>query len=166
MATFISVVRCGCLSLIRDATLPVLISSLVVPPAMGVKTSLDSPKVPWQLAHCFSQRSWPLATEPDPAGSPLKSGRTSISHAATSAGVALRPIFKYAGFAFAAGALCAIALVFAETASATNRRVLRIDLDIVIALADLNIADLAIGINLPRLNCIVVIDRARTAYCP
>ena len=37
------------------------------------------------------QTSCPLATEPEPLGRPLKSGRTSMFHAATSFGVAARP---------------------------------------------------------------------------
>jgi hypothetical protein len=92
VATFIIVVRPGKLSSSRRATRPVFTSSLVVPPTSGVKTSLASPKMPWQEAHLLSQMSWPLATEPDPLGRPLKSGRTSMSQAATSLGVAARPM--------------------------------------------------------------------------
>ncbi len=66
-------------------------SSLVVPPTIGVNTSVDSPKVPWHDAHFSSQTSWPFATEPDPGGSPLKSARTSMSQAAISSRVAGRP---------------------------------------------------------------------------
>ncbi len=73
------------------ATRPVLMSSLVVPPTIGLKTSLLSPKMPWQEAHLLSQTSMPLATLPDPLGRPLKSGRTSMSQAAISLGVAVRP---------------------------------------------------------------------------
>ena len=61
--------------------LPVLMSSAVVPPISGLKTSFESPNTPWQLAHLASHTSWPLATLPDPAGRPLKSGRTSMSQA-------------------------------------------------------------------------------------
>src|SRR5688572_4271283 len=67
-------------------------SAAVVPPTSGVKTSLDSPKVPWQDAHFSSQTFWPFSTLPDPGGKPLKSGRTSMSHALISAAVAGRPM--------------------------------------------------------------------------
>src|SRR5687767_8486841 len=66
-------------------------SCAVVPPMSGGKTSFDSPKLPWQDAHFSSQTFWPFATLPEPGGKPLKSGRTSMSQAFTSAGVAGRP---------------------------------------------------------------------------
>src|SRR5690349_15173753 len=78
-----------------DFTRPVLMSSAVVPPTRGVNTSFDSPNVPWHEAHFASQISWPFATLPDPGGNPLKSGRTSMSHALISAGVAGRPTPSY-----------------------------------------------------------------------
>jgi hypothetical protein len=49
---------------------------------------LDSPKLPWQEAHLASQTSSPWATLPLPGRRPLKSGRTSMSQAWISAGVA------------------------------------------------------------------------------
>ncbi len=67
-------------------------SSFVVPPTSGVKTSLLSPKTPWHDAHFASHTAMPWATEPEPVGRPLKSGRTSMSQAATSPGVAGRPM--------------------------------------------------------------------------
>src|SRR5512134_1556211 len=67
-------------------------SAAVVPPTSGLNTWFDSPNTPWQDAHLDSHTSWPLATLPDPGGRPLKSGRTSMSHAATSFGVASRPM--------------------------------------------------------------------------
>jgi hypothetical protein len=73
-------------------TRPALTSAAVVPPTSGVNTSFDSPNVPWHEAHLSSQTFWPMATLPDPAGSPLKSGRTSMSQALISAGVAGRPM--------------------------------------------------------------------------
>ena len=76
----------------RRLTRPVLTSSFVVPPMMGENTSLLSPKTPWQEAHLASQTSMPWATLPLPLGRPLKSARTSMSQAATSFGVAGRPM--------------------------------------------------------------------------
>ncbi len=61
-------------------------SFLVVPPAIGVNTSLDSPKAPWHDAHFSSQMRSPWLTEPAPRGRPAKSGRTSMSQACTSGG--------------------------------------------------------------------------------
>src|SRR5574343_942874 len=91
VATLVKVVRCGSSPEDRPLTLPVLMSSLVVPPASGVNTSFDSPKEPWHDAHFSSNSSLPRSTLPLPFGRPLKSGRTSISQAFTSAGVAARP---------------------------------------------------------------------------
>src|SRR5450631_2288567 len=70
-------------------------SSALVPPTSGVKISFDSPKVPWHEAHLSSHTLRPCVTLPEPGGSPLKSGRTSMSHAAISAGVADRPTPGY-----------------------------------------------------------------------
>ena len=75
----------------REPTCPDWMSLAFVPPTSGVKTSLDSPKVPWHETHFDSQTCWPFSTLPEPTGSPLKSGRTSMSQALTSAGVAGRP---------------------------------------------------------------------------
>ena len=143
--TFINVVRPGKLLLVRLATLPVLISSFVTPPTKGLKTSPDSPKKPWQLAHLLSQTSCPLATEPDPAGNPLKSGRTSMSHAATSLLVASRPTPGYFTL------LCAT-LHPAKAKSKAASAYLRY----------LDIFHLTAFLDEPGLNCIVVIDRS----CP
>ena len=85
------VVRPGKLLSFKRATRPVLMSSWVVPPTMGLKTSLLSPNTPWQDAHFDSHTTMPLATVPEPCGRPLKSGRTSMSQAAISLGVAARP---------------------------------------------------------------------------
>lgn len=71
---------------------PLRMSSAVVPPTIGANTSFDSPNVPWHDAHFESQTCWPFATLPDPAGKPLKSGRTSMSQAAISSGVAVLPM--------------------------------------------------------------------------
>ena len=46
VATFIMVVRCGKSKRVRLATRPVSTSFLVVPPTIGVKTSVLSPKIP------------------------------------------------------------------------------------------------------------------------
>jgi hypothetical protein len=69
-----------------------LTSSFVVPPTSGEKTRLLSPKMPWHDAHLASHTSMPWLTEPEPLGRPLKSGRTSMSQAAISWGVAARPM--------------------------------------------------------------------------
>src|SRR3569833_3924762 len=97
-------VTLGCVPVFMAATWPVLISSSVMPPTIGVNTSLDSPKVPWQLAHFPSHTCWPFETVPDPFGIPLKSGRTSISHLEISLSVAARPTLGY---------FCANAIVLA-----------------------------------------------------
>src|SRR5207253_429451 len=76
---------------LNASTRPVSMSVRLVPPTSGVNTSFDSPNVPWHDAHRASQTFSPLATLPDPAGNPVKSGRTSMSHARISAGVAGRP---------------------------------------------------------------------------
>src|SRR3569832_2969846 len=89
------VVTGGCVPVFKAATWPVLISSSVMPPTIGVNTSLDSPKVPRQLAHFPSHTCWPFETVPDPFGIPLKSGRTSISHLEISLSVAARPTLGY-----------------------------------------------------------------------
>src|SRR5436190_3123 len=73
------------------AARPDFTSAALVPPTIGANTSFDSPKVPWHDAHFSSQSFWPFCTLPDPGGSPLKSGRTSMSQAFTSAAVAARP---------------------------------------------------------------------------
>src|SRR5574343_205246 len=91
VATLVKVVRCGSSPEERPLTRPFLMSSLVVPPASGVNTSFDSPKEPWHEAHFSSNTSLPRSTLPLPLGRPLKSGRTSMSQAFTSAGVAWRP---------------------------------------------------------------------------
>src|SRR3569832_764918 len=120
-------------------------SSLVVPPTSGLNTELASPKMPWQLAHFVSHRSCPCATLPEPAGRPLKSGRTSMSHAATSFGVALRPMPGNLSCANAA-------LHSAATAHAAS------------ASTHLDIAHLAALFHQPRLDRVVVIARARAAH--
>src|SRR5687767_7624500 len=76
---------------VSDFTRPALMSAGVVPPIRGENTSFDSPNTPWQEAHFASHTCWPFSTLPDPGGRPLKSGRTSMSHALISAGVAARP---------------------------------------------------------------------------
>src|SRR4030095_11693049 len=115
-------------------------SSAVVPPTNGLKTWLDSPKTPWHDAHLPSHTSCPLATLPAPAGSPLKSGRTSMSHAATSCAVAARPIPGYL--------CCAKA---PETAHANTSAIK--------TLGELDILDLAAFLHQPGLDGVVVIDR-------
>jgi glucokinase len=92
LESFIIVVRPGKDSSVRRFARPVWTSSLVVPPTSGENTSLLSPKTPWQEAHLASQTSMPFSTEPLPAGSPLKSARTSMSQAVTSLAVAARPM--------------------------------------------------------------------------
>ena len=68
------VVRCGSSPEDRPLTLPVLMSSLVVPPASGVNTSFDSPKEPWQEAHFSSNSSLPRSTLPEPWAGPRSRG--------------------------------------------------------------------------------------------
>src|SRR5574343_1619666 len=119
-------------------------SSAVVPPTSGLNTSLDSPKMPWQCAHLPSHTSCPLATEPEPGGKPLKSGRTSMSHLATSLGVAMRPRPGYLS-------LCARARP-AKATSAVVRMTLR----------KLDIFHLAVFLHQPGLDGVVVIDRTRS----
>src|SRR5476649_2488046 len=117
-------------------------SSALVPPTSGVKISFDSPKVPWHEAHLSSHTSRPCVTLPEPGGNPLKSGRTSMSHAAISADVAGRPTPGY----------CA-ALVIPATAGTQTRAKA--------ALISLRIAHLPAPGDLPRLDGVVVIDGAR-----
>src|SRR5688500_7375953 len=90
----------------------------------------------------------PCFTEPEPGGRPLKSGRTSMSHAASSPAVAARPMPGYDGPCAPAAATLA-----RHSASAAAR------------LRQLHIADLAALLNPPGLDRVVVIDRARAAHC-
>src|SRR5688572_19095634 len=120
-------------------------SSSVVPPTSGLNTSLDSPNTPWQLAHFASHTCWPFATEPSPFGRPLKSGRTSMSQAATSAGVAARPMPGKVSCA------CAPSAVASSVASTS-------------ALGDVDILHLPALLHQPGLDRVVVIDRALAAH--
>src|SRR4051812_46550915 len=126
-------------------TRPAFTSSAVVPPTSGVNTSFDSPKVPWQEAHFSSQIFCPCATLPEPAGSPLKSGRTSMSHAWISAGVAGRPTPGNRGAASAAKT----SIIAAQAAAQS---------------INLHIAHFPRLRHLPRLDRIVVVDRALPAH--
>src|SRR4051812_8605897 len=139
------VVRPGYARSFRRATRPVSTSSFVVPPINGLKTEFASPNTPWQDAHLPSQTSWPLATLPEPAGRPLKSGRTSMSQAATSLGVAARPMPEKR-------ASCACAEL---PATSTKTRASSRNLDI---------PHLAVRFHHPRLDGVVVIDRAGAAH--
>src|SRR5574343_443025 len=130
----------------RLATWPVLMSSAVVPPIKGLNTSLDSPKMPWQWAHLASHTSCPLATVPEPGGRPLKSGRTSMSHLATSFGVAVRPKPGYLS-------LCAMAMPAMAT-SAVVRMTLR----------KLDMFHLTVFLHQARLDGVVVIDGERASH--
>src|SRR5258706_9996283 len=129
----------------RDFTRPLRMSSAVVPPTSGAKTSFDSPNVPWQAAHFASHTCWPFATLPEPGGNPLKSGRTSMSHAAISAGVAGRPT----------PGNCAATVIPAKARIQTRAKA---------ALISLHIPHLAALGHLPRLDRVVVVDRARSAH--
>src|SRR6478735_4694421 len=120
-------------------------SSSVVPPTNGLNTSFDSPNTPWQLAHLPSQISMPLATEPAPLGRPWKSGRTSMSQAFTSAGVAARPMPGKRS--------CAWTPAVAARTSAASRN-----------LGNVDIAHLPALLHQPRLDGVVVIDRALAAH--
>src|SRR5574343_466484 len=145
VATLVKVVRCGSSPEDRPLTLPVLMSSLVVPPASGVNTSFDSPKEPWHEAHFSSNSSLPRSTLPLPLGRRLKSGRTSMSQAFTSAGVAARPTplkFSKANPAVAA----------------PLRARARIDLE------NLDIGDLPAFDDFPGLDGVVVIDGLGAAH--
>src|ERR1700680_2980369 len=130
-----------------DFTRPLFISAAVVPPMSGVKTSFDSPNVPWQEAHLSSHTFRPFATLPEPGGRPLKSGRTSMSQAAISAGVAGRPT---PGYWPAAAANAASASVTPAQAGAQS--------------INLDIRHFAAVGDLPPLDRVVVIDRARAAH--
>src|SRR5574343_2059447 len=145
VATLVKVVRCGMSPVRKPETRPLLKSSGLVPPISGVNTSLDLPKEPWQEAHFSSNSSWPLSTEPDPLGRPLKSGRTSMSQAFTSAGVAWRPTPLKLSKAKPA-----------VDAPASARA--RIDLE------NLDIGDLPAFDDFPGLDRVVVIDRLRAAH--
>src|SRR6476659_3017271 len=144
--SFISVVR-AMSGLASAATRPLRMSSAVVPPTNGVNTSLDSPNVPWHEAHFASQSFCPCATLPEPGGNPLKSGRTSISQAATSAGVAGRPT---PGNVVPAKTVIPAQAGIQHAANA--------------ALVNLDIAHLPTLAHLPRLDRVVVVDRARAAH--
>src|SRR5258706_1428748 len=134
---------------VSDATRPVLMSSAVTPPTRGAKTSFDSPNVPWHDAHFASQTFCPCCTLPDPGGRPLKSGRTSMSHAAISAAVAGRPT---PGYGVPAANVIPAKAGIQDTANA------------VIRLIGLDIGHFPTLRDLPRLNRVVVVDRARAAH--
>src|SRR6185503_9864538 len=131
---------------VSDFTCPLSMSAAVVPPTMGVNTSFDSPKVPWQKAQRVSQIFLPSATLPEPAGSPLKSGRTSMSHAAISSGVAGRPI---------PSKVVAARVTPVETGIQPTSAS---------ALSHLDIVHLPALFHLPRLDRVVVVDRSRAAH--
>src|SRR5688572_32132217 len=130
-----------------DFTRPAFMSAAVVPPTSGVKTSFDSPNVPWQPAHFASHTCWPLATLPDPGGNPLKSGRTSMSQAAISSGVAARPM--PGNWVPACAGTTMLARVIPAKAGIQS--------------INLDIRNLARIRQLPRLDRVVVIDRTRSA---
>src|SRR5687768_2839216 len=125
----------------RVPTRPALMSAAVVPPTRGVNTSFDSPNVPWHDAHLSSHTFCPFCTLPDPGGSPLKSGRTSMSHALISAGVAGRPT---------PGKLVVPAKAGTQVIN-SNR------------LINLDIRHFPAFRHLPRLDRVVVVDRAPAA---
>jgi Flp pilus assembly protein TadG len=110
----------------------------VVPPTSGLKTWLDSPNTPWQEAHLASHTSCPWATEPEPGGRPLKSGRTSMSQAASSLGVAARPTPGYLSALAVGPAITPSAQARLARASPRSRQ--------------LNIFHLAVLLHQPRLN--------------
>src|SRR5574343_383841 len=149
VATLVKVVRCGSSPEDRPLTRPFLMSSLVVPPASGVNTSFDSPKEPWHEAHFSSNSSLPRSTLPLPLGRPLKSGRTSISQAFTSAGVAARPT----------------PLKFSKAKPAVEApRVAKPRLSASIVLENLDIGDLPAFDDFPGLDGVVVIDGLGAAH--
>eukprot|EP01136_Pigoraptor_vietnamica_P017174 Opistho-1_new@61984 len=155
--TFIIVVRPGKLGSSRRATRPVLISSFVVPPTRAAKTSFDSPNTPWQPAHLASHRSCPWATVPRPGGRPLKSGRTSMSQAFSSAGVAVRPMPLNLSFAKAKP-------VIARHAAAANKPARKRSVHRAQPSRKLDILDLPALLHQPGLDRVVVIDRAPAAH--
>src|SRR6187401_1916431 len=95
----------------------------------------------------------PSATLPRPRGNPVPSGLTSMSQPAISAGVAgfPRPNLP-AAFACAA---------HADAASATPTHMIRMQTPL---RRDLDIAHFAAWIDAPRLDRVVVVDRARSAH--
>src|SRR5206468_11168303 len=147
VASFMSVVRAS--PPVRSAfACPVRMSSAVVPPTSGWKISFDSPNVPWHCWHFASHTFCPSATLPCPGGSPLKSGRTSMSQAAISAGVAARPM---------PGNVVPAAVGAASSASVIPAHP-RMQRSI-----NLHIGHLAGFGHLPRLDRVVVVDRTRAA---
>src|SRR5713226_5081811 len=132
---------------VNAATRPVSMSALVVPPTSGVNTSFDSPKVPWHEAHRVSQTFSPFATLPEPGGRPLKSGRTSMSQARISAGVAARPTPGNGASA------CAGVESDRTTPVKTGAQSI-----------NLGIRHFSARVDFPRLDRVVVVHRARPAH--
>src|SRR5688572_10702632 len=141
----------------RVDTRPALMSAAVVPPTSGVNTSFDSPNVPWHDAHLSSHTFWPFCTLPDPGGKPLKSGRTSMSHALISAVVAGRPTPGNWAPARCCCAAAGVTSAIVIAAAARQRRA-------AIQSVDLNIAHFPALRLLPRLDRVVVVDRAPAAH--
>ena len=114
-----------------------------------------SPNTPWQVAHLVSHNNMPSATLPRPAGRPLKSARTSMSQAATSCTVALRPMpANVLPVPLCANvAMLHISSAAANPACTPQRR----------RSAQLHIGDLTTFSHRPGLNGVVVIDRTVAA---
>src|SRR5207302_1310539 len=136
---------------LNASTRPVSMSVRLVPPTSGVNTSFDSPNVPWHDAHRASQTFSPLATLPDPAGNPVKSGRTSMSHARISAGVAGRPTPGNSAPAFAGATKSNVAS--AVTPAQTGAQSI-----------NLRIRHFPVLAHLPRLDRVVVVNRSGPAH--
>src|SRR6185436_12740811 len=105
----------------------------------------------------------PCFTVPLPGGRPWPSGRMSMSQPAISSGLASRPMPS--GFdaeaCFAVGAFCATAII--PALATTPARTLAAS---VASLADFDILDLAVLVQLPRLDAVVVVDRVDAAEFP
>src|SRR6185437_11192024 len=101
-----------------------------------------------QAAHCSAKTSEPRSTPPFPGGRPKPSSPASISHPAICSGVAIWPYPKCPGSAAWAKAPAATIM----PAPSISKR-----------LRELNIEHAPVGLDLPGLDRIVVIDRIRSA---
>ena len=127
---------------------PLLMSSAVVPPTSGVNTSLDSPKVPWHEAHLASHTSCALRHAARARGQALEVGaHVDVPgrdfrgrRGAADAGILGRPAPRRRQRQ--------------PAAQASERR----------RSVNLDIAHLPALRHLPRLDRVVVIDRARAAH--
>src|SRR6185312_4948561 len=95
----------------------------------------------------------PSETVPRPSGRPCPSGRTSMSQAATSSGVATRPMPSLPPAA-ASEASCAVATMAVPNSNPAAKPSLR----------NLDILDHSVGADMPGLDAIVVVDGIGAAH--